>query len=499
MRPVLTRAEMAEVDALAGREVGVEVLVRRAGTAAAHAALSMLGGAYGRRVVVVAGKGHNGDDGRIAAGLLERRGARVVVLPPAAGVDPGAASGTGPVALPACHLVVDAAFGTGFRGSYRAPAVPQRPDGRGPATVLAVDIPSGVDSDTGEAGPSAVWADRTVTFGALKPGLLLGAGPDHAGEVRVEPIGLPVGQGALSLVEDADVARLLPPRRRDGHKWDRAVYVAAGSPGMLGAAALAATGAGRAGAGMLRLGSPGVPPGSVPVTEAVARPLPPAGWADAVLAELGRCKALVVGPGLGTGPETAESLRRLVAEAPVAVVVDADGLSVAGSADELSRLADRRTAPLVLTPHDGEYARLAGARPGPDRVAAARDLARRVRATVLLKGSPTVVAEPGGSALLVSSGSARLSTAGSGDVLSGVIGAFLARGLEPLQAAGLAAHVHGRAAAVGGGEGLLAGDLPRLVADVLDSIGPRAAASRVAGAGAPGTGSGSEAGARDGR
>ncbi len=477
MRPVLTRAEMAEVDALAGREVGFEVLVRRAGGAAANAALSMLGGAYGRRVVVVAGKGHNGDDGRVASGLLERRGARVVLLPPGGGG-----------ALPACDLVVDAAFGTGFRGAYEAPAVPPRPGGDGPAMVLAIDIPSGVDSDTGEAGPSAVRADRTVTFGALKPGLLLGAGPDHAGEVRVETIGLPVGESSLGLVEDADVARLLPPRRRDGHKWDRAVYVAAGSPGMLGAAALAAAGAGRAGAGMVRLGSPGVPPGSVLVTEPVARPLPAAGWAADVLAELPRCKALVVGPGLGTSPEAAESLRRLVAEAPVAMVLDADGLGAVGTAEDLRRLAAGRSAPLVLTPHDGEHARLAGSRPGPDRAGAARELARRTGATVLLKGSPTVVAEPGGRALLVTSGSARLSTAGSGDVLSGVVGAFLARGLDPLQAAGLAAHVHGRAASLGRGEGLLAGDLPVLVAEALCSLGPPAPPGPAFQAGAHGAG-----------
>lgn len=464
MRPVLTPAEMGRVDARAAATEGFAALAARAGGAVAHHALALLGGSYGRRVVVVAGRGHNGDDGRIAAAGLARRGVHVRVVEASA------------TTLEECDLVVDAAYGTGFHGLYDAPAVPQRRGG-GRALVLAVDVPSGLDATTGVASGRAVVADRTVTFGAMKPGLLLEDGPDHCGEVVVEGIGLPVEDAAAHLVEDDDVARLLPERRRTGHKWDAATYVVAGSPGMLGAAYLASHAAGRAGSGMVRLASPGVEPGAVPVVEVVARRLPASSWATAVLDDLGRCRALVVGPGLGTSPETAAALRRLVAEAGVPTVVDADGLNVLGGVDELARIVASRRAPLVVTPHDGEFARLVGSRPGRDRVAAARELAARSRATVLLKGAPTVVASPAGAVLLAATGSSRLSTAGTGDVLSGVVGAFLARGLAPNRAAALAAHVHGRAAALGLREGLVAGDLPELVARVLSGIRETAGAT----------------------
>jgi NAD(P)H-hydrate epimerase len=181
----------------------------------------------------------------------------------------------------------------------------------------------------------------------------------------------------------------------------------------------------------------------------------------------------VIGPGLGSAPKVVASVRRLVAEAEVPVVVDADGLGALGSLERAAKVLAGRSVPAVLTPHDGEYERLArtteggDGRPGADRLGAARSLASRLGAIVLLKGSTTVVAAPDGRGLLVTSGSARLATAGTGDVLSGVVGAFLARGMDPFRAAGLAAHVHGRAAGFGFAEGLLAGDLPELVATVL--------------------------------
>jgi NAD(P)H-hydrate epimerase len=452
MRPVLTTAEMEAVDEKGWAEVGLEALVARAGFAVARAAVACLGGTYGRRVVVVAGKGHNGDDGRVAAALLARRGARVTVIPAA----------SAPAELPECDLVVDAAFGTRFHGDYRAPRPPAG------AFVLAVDIPSGVVADTGSATPGAVAADLTVTFGALKPGLLFGRGPELAGAVIVESLGLDCGEPAQHLVEDADLA-WLPGRDFLGNKWDNAVYVVAGSPGMYGAAALAAEGAIRTGAGMVRLGSPGVAPGTIPVVAAVARPLPESGWAGAVLEELPRCRALVVGPGLGRTAEAVAGMRELLARAEVPVVVDADGLFALGTVAKAAAVLRSRRGATVVTPHDGEYARLAGGPPGDDRLVATRELARRLDAVALLKGPATVVAAPGGEALIVTAGSARLSTAGTGDVLSGVIGALLARGLEPLRAAGLAAHVHGRAAAIGLAEGLEASDLPRLVASVLSA------------------------------
>jgi ADP-dependent NAD(P)H-hydrate dehydratase / NAD(P)H-hydrate epimerase len=458
VRAVLTRDEMRAADAAALATVSHETLVQRAGTAVAHAALRLLGGGgYGRRVVVVAGKGSNGADGRVAASVLARRGARVTVVE---------AEGA-PAVLPACDLVVDGAYGTGFRGTYVAPEAPAG------AAVLAIDIPSGVDADTGAApGGSAVRADRTVTFAALKPGLLQGAGAACSGPVEVADIGIDFPTPQALAMEDADIDALLPARPRETNKWTNAVGVAAGSPGMEGAAVLSTRGAMAAGAGMIRLGSPGHHPETTWPVEAVRMSLPEEGWAGAFLEATAKCKAVVIGPGLGTGPEVGEEIRAVIAALEVPLVIDADALTALGDTGSARQLLDKRSAPSVLTPHDGEYARLAGAAPGPDRLAAARALAAATGAVVLVKGSLTAVADPGGAdvipdVLLSDAGGPALATAGSGDVLSGIIGAFLARGVPALQAAALAAHVHGRAADRGRRAGLVAGDLPGLVAAVL--------------------------------
>jgi hydroxyethylthiazole kinase-like uncharacterized protein yjeF len=224
-----------------------------------------------------------------------------------------------------------------------------------------------------------------------------------------------------------------------------------------------------AGAGMIRLGPPGDPVAAWP-TEAVRMHLPPEGWSGAFLEAASKCKAVVVGPGLGTGEAVAEEIRAVVANAPVPLVIDADALTALGDVSSARTLLDKRSAPSVLTPHDGEYARMAGSAPGEDRLAAARRLAEGVGAVVLLKGPLTAVARPGGGAsdvLLSDAGGPALATAGSGDVLSGIIGAFMARGVGAHEAAALAAHVHGRAASLGPVEGLVAGDLPELVARFL--------------------------------
>jgi hydroxyethylthiazole kinase-like uncharacterized protein yjeF len=464
VRPVVTVAEMQAADAGALRTVDEATLVERAGTAVALGALEMLSGAYGRRVTVVAGKGNNGADGRVAARLLTRRGARVTV------VEAGSAE-----RLAACDLVIDAAYGTGFRGSYTPPAVPTG------TRVLAVDVPSGIDGDTGLARGVPWRAERTVTFQALKPGLLQADGPDAAGAVHVADLGIVVSEPRAALVEDADADRL-PARGPESHKWAAAVLVVAGSPGMEGAAALSAEGALRAGSGMVRLAVPGsaepaggTRPGPWPL-EVVRVALPDEGFDTPVLSALERCRALVVGPGLGRRPATGEAVRRLVAASTVPTVLDADGLFAFADPEALGAAVAAQPRAVVVTPHDGEYARLVGEAPGPDRIAAARALADRCGAVVLLKGSLTVVAAPPGAhlpgvpgVLLAGAGSSRLATGGTGDVLSGVIGAFCARGLEAPLAAALAAHVHGRAAASGRREGLVAGDLPPLVADWLSA------------------------------
>ncbi len=436
MIPVVTPEEMKAVDEASPEPT--EVLVHRAGGAVARTALRMMGGSYGCRVVVVAGKGNNGADGRAAADRLRRAGARVRVTDAA----------QAPTRLPPCDLVIDAAYGTGFRGDYRAPDP-------GEAPVLAVDIPSGVNGLTGEACDQAVVAQATATFAALKPGLLLGDGPERSGPVELVDIGLDVSDARIHLVQDEDVAAILPRRPREAHKWQTAVYVAAGSPGMMGAPVLVSRAALRAGAGYVNLGVPGAAVEDMASgSEVVSRPLPAEGWTGDVLEQAQRCRAVVVGPGLGRDEATLGEVKRLLAEATVPLVVDGDALSAVDGPLGVDA---------VLTPHAGEYERLAGKPPRADRVDAARVLAARLGAVVLLKGPTTVVAEPGGQVLVSVTGGPRLATAGTGDVLSGILGAFLAQGVDPLPAAGLAAHVHGSAAGLGPPVGMVAGDVVELL------------------------------------
>jgi NAD(P)H-hydrate epimerase len=437
--PVVTPEEMAAIDRAAPEPV--DVLIDRAGAAVARAAVEMLGGTYGRRVVVVAGKGNNGADGRAAAVRLRRRGVRVTEVDAA----------SPPPTLPPTDLLIDAAYGTGFRGEYR-PLVP--PLG---TPVLAVDIPSGVDGLTGRAAGAPLAADRTVTFAALKPGLLLADGAELAGVVTVADIGLDTSGTRAHVVEAADVARWHPHRPRQSHKWMSAVWVIAGSPGMTGAAHLAARAAQRAGAGYVRLSTPGVDDDPHKPVEAVGVGLPAEGWAGPVLAALERFGAVAVGPGLGTAPQTAAEVRRLVHDASVPVVVDGDGLTALGAiAPDV--LAGRSGA-TVLTPHDGELERLGGDAGDPDRIGVTRRLAERLDAVVLRKGPTTIVAAPGGATLLATAGDARLATAGTGDVLTGLLAALLAQGVPPLRAAAGAAHLHGRAGALAWPRGTVAGDL----------------------------------------
>jgi hydroxyethylthiazole kinase-like uncharacterized protein yjeF len=423
---ILTPDEVRAIDAAAPEPV--EVLVARAGAAVAAEALDLLGGGYGRRITVIAGKGNNGNDGRVAATLLRRRGAVVHVVDPTVGE------------IASCDLVIDAAFGTGFRGAWDPPDVHGSP-------VLAVDLPSGLDAITGEG--AALAAVRTVTFQALKPVHLLS---DVSGEIVVADIGLDVSSARAWLVEDGDVA--LPARPRSTHKWRAAVWVVAGSEGMTGAATLAARAAQRAGAGYVRLS-----PGDGAPVEAVAAPLPVDGWEG-----LARFRSAVIGPGLGRDHD--ELIRTLVATATVPCVVDGDGLTALG------RDAKAHVQPTtILTPHDGEYERLAGHPPGADRFAAARDLAATFGCVVLLKGSTTVVADPSGRVLAAAQGDSRLATAGTGDVLSGIVAALTAQGVEPLEAAAWGAHIHGLAGQAGPARGLVAGDLVDRLPDVLAALG----------------------------
>ncbi len=365
--PIVTPEEMRVIDAWAPEPE--EVLIERAGAAVARVARRMLGGTYGRTVVVVAGKGNNGADGRVAARLLAGRGVRVRVVDAAA-----------PGSIGAADLVIDAAYGTGFRGSWSPPDV-------GDAPVLAVDVPSGVDALTGEAGGDVLAATRTITFAALKPGLLVPPGSEMAGQVEVADIGLDVSSAHAHLVQRADVAAWWPQRPLDAHKWQQAVRIVAGSPTMTGAAVLASHAAMRAGAGMVALSVPGQLAAHAPL-EVVQRELPRSDWAGPALDSLERFKAVVCGPGLGRSDSTAADVRRFVVEAALPMVVDGDALfALAWSSDGAADLLRRRRAPTVLTPHDGEYKLLTGQAPVADRLVAARRLAADTRLRRAAQGS----------------------------------------------------------------------------------------------------------------
>jgi len=410
--PVLTAAQMRDCDARAIAESSHEAVLARAGVAVGQVAAAMLGGCYGRRVLIVAGPGLNGTDGRLAGEYLERRGAKVEVC--SAIEQPSVVRGV--------DLYIDAAFGLGCSRPYVAPRVDDD------VAVLAVDLPSGVNSDSGELLGEPVWADVTVALGALKPAHLVGDSAERCGTVVLNTLGMSPASN-VNLVEDDDLVDFVRTARSD-HKWLHALYVAAGSPHMRGAAALVCDAALASGASMIRLR----PFGSLSDTES---------WPDEVVLETSddidqRCRAVVVGPGLSTDSAAQALADRVVSTSTVPIVVDADGISK-------ERLALRqRDVPVIVTPHGGELRRLLD-QPSGNALMDAHAVASQTGVTVLLKGPVTVVASPSGETLLVTSGTPALATAGTGDVLAGVIGAGLARGLAPLQAAGLGAHLHGLA------------------------------------------------------
>lgn len=412
-------------------------LMARAAAGLAAVCAGLLGRVYGSRVVVLAGPGDNGGDALYAGARLARRGARVTAVP----MDPARMHPGGLAALRAAggrversvperaDLVLDGLLGIGGRGGLRpaAAALAERiPAG---ALVVAVDLPSGVDADTGEVTGPAVAADATVTFGAYKPGLLIDPGASRVGAVRLVDIGLDLAEPGLEALQHADVAGLLPVPTASSDKYRRGVVgVVAGSEQYPGAAVLAVAGALRGGAGAVRYVGP--------AADAVLARYPE------VLVGRGRVQAWVVGPGIGAG-RTAEVARAL-ADQDVPVLVDADGLR--GLDPDVVR---GRRAVTLLTPHAGEAAALLGVpRESVEagRLAAARELAGRYGAAVLLKGSTTLVAPAGPGPVRVNpTGTPWLATAGSGDVLSGLAGALLAGGLSGLDAGSVAAYLHGLA------------------------------------------------------
>ncbi|MFK0114854.1 NAD(P)H-hydrate dehydratase [Streptomyces sp. NPDC090994] len=427
-------------------------LMQRAAAGLAAACADLLGRApgrvYGSRVVLLVGSGDNGGDALYAGARLARRGAGVnaVLLAPerahagglaalrrAGGNAAGADSGVG--LIERADLVVDGIVGIGGKGGLRPEAVPLAEAAeRARAAVVAVDLPSGVDADTGQVRGAAVRADLTVTFGTHKPGLLIDPAREYAGSVRLVDIGLELDEKpVLEALQHADVARLLPVPGAESDKYRRGVVgIAAGSARYPGAAVLAVSGALRGGAGAVRYVGP--------AGDAVIARFPETLVSDQGPKRAGRVQAWVVGPGAG---DDAGTVAEVVA-AEVPVLIDADGLRLADAG-----AVRARTAPTLMTPHAGEAAALLGV--GREEVEAARldavrELAGRYGATVLLKGATTLVAGAGEGPVRVNgTGTPWLATAGSGDVLSGLAGSLLAAGLSAVDAGSAGAYLHGLA------------------------------------------------------
>ncbi len=443
--------QVREAEDLARAALPEGDLMQRAASGLAVACARRLGRVYGARVVLLVGSGDNGADALWAGARLAARGAAVSVVltgspRPDALAALLAAGGRVTGSVPPDGLVVDGLVGIGGRGALRedAAALAREAVGR---DVVAVDLPSGVDADTGAVAGIAVRAALTVAFGTLKPGLLLGAGREHAGRVELVDIGLaPVLPPApVEALEDLDVHRLLPRGEAVADKYTRGVVgVAAGSPQYTGAAVLCVGAAVRAGAGMVRFA------GARHVAEQVRGRWPEAVVADldgAAVVQAGRVQAWVVGPGLGTDDRAAATVEAVLGQ-DVPVLVDADALTLCAGHPEWLR---RRTAPTLLTPHDREFARFPGVDPGlldRDRIGAARALAADLGVTVLLKGDATVVVDATGPARVNGTGTPALATAGTGDVLSGGCGALLAGGLAPVDAGSVGAYLHGVAGAL---------------------------------------------------
>lgn len=491
LTPLLVADELRTVDAWAieqQRIPGVE-LMERAGEGLARAVEHV---APGGPVAVVCGGGNNGGDGYVVARRLREGGRDVRVL---STVDLDRVKGDARVnlerlpgdpprpfaaaALEGAAAIVDAVLGTGFSGAPRedvaaAIAAMNAAD----ASVVAADVPSGVDASTGAVAGEAVVAAVTATFHAPMPGLYIHPGKAHAGEVVVVPIGVPDAwtarvAPAIGLIGDGALATY-PRRGQDSTKFQSGhVLVAGGARGLTGAPCLACSAAMRAGAGYVTACVPDSLNDifEVKLTEAMTLPLPDhsgshtaSGAAQVLQRAAQRGGALVLGPGLGRSDGAVAFARRVAADATVPLVLDADGLNAhAGRLEDLRA----RSAPGILTPHAGELARLLetdSAAVNARRLEHAREAARRAGAIIVLKGDDSLVAAPDGRVGVSSGASPALATAGTGDVLSGVLGAFLARGMAPFDAACAGVHAHalaGRraAATLGGPDGVIASDV----------------------------------------
>ena len=427
--PLLTADETRAAEA--AHQGSLDELMERAGTAVAELVLREFPG----RVTVVCGKGNNGGDGRVSARVLREAGREVQVV-----------DGVGD--LGDCDVVVDALLGIGLRDAPREDAARmiELMNGSG-RPIVAVDVPSGVNASTGEVPGAAVRAEATVTFGAAKVGLAIAPGRFHAGRVQIAPIGLRPREHEHALVP-ASALLDVPAKRTDSTKYSAgSVLVVGGSRGLTGAPMLAALAAFRADAGYVAVAAPEstLPVLETTLLEVVKRPLPEDSSgrllpraADAIIESAEKADAVAIGPGLGRSDGTVELVRILLERLEGPIVLDADALW------ELEPFS--RAAPTVLTPHSGELARLLGVDSrdlDAHRLDAVRRAASRFGSVVLLKGADTLVASPREGVLVATYGTPALATAGSGDVLTGIAVAFLAKGMEPRLAAAAAAVAHG--------------------------------------------------------
>lgn len=513
---LVTAAEMRELDraAIEGRNIPSLRLMEQAGQAVAREMERRFGPLRGRTVTIVAGKGQNGGDGFVVARLLRKKNcrARVALL-----ASPFSLKGDAAVNLRRfqkaggrCHAVdkesaldsvlapllqtsevlVDAIFGTGLNAPVKGlPASAIALMNASGRPIVAIDLPSGLDGDTGSVLGTAVTAALTVTLARPKRGLYLGAGPNHAGLIRVADIGIPADLIAaakipVTLLEAADIRPLIPKRPRTAHKGTFGhAGIIAGAAGKTGAAAMAAMAALRIGTGLVTVAAPRSVSDALeaklleamtcPVPETEARTLSKQAL-EPLLAFAADKTALAIGPGIGTHPETQALVHNLLVAAKRPMVLDADGINaVAGHVDMLGRAS----GPLILTPHPGEMARLLGttsAEVQRDRLGAASRLACARNVCVVLKGAGTVVAGPDGRLAVNSTGNPGMATAGTGDVLTGIIAGLLAQGLPVWEAACAGVYLHGLAGDLAASEqgeaGLIAGDVIRAVPRAIQRV-----------------------------
>jgi len=500
MQIVLDAAQMSKIDRTAIEDIGIPgvVLMENAGRGIVQAIENFLGDIAKKQIVFFCGKGNNGGDGYVVARHLHNRGAQVSVflagkkekikgdalinlkILEQMGITVKEIASTDQVSLPPrIDLVVDALLGTGVTGpvvGFFGELIRFMNDLGAP--IISVDLPSGMETDTGAVHGDCVKAEMTVTMAHLKTGLLFSPARDFAGEVVIADISVPPEiserlKGNKFLVEADDVRSRLPKRKLDAHKTNcGTVVVFAGSVGMTGAATLTAISSLQAGAGLTKLGIPASlnPILEQKLTEVMTVPLAETNdqsisltARDQIGELLDWAHVLAVGPGLSTHPDTVEFVKWLMTHVTKPMVLDADGINALSGAPEM---IENYRSDLIITPHPGELARLIGTPIADilkDRLNAVRQLAQQWGKIIVLKGGPTVIAAPDGNLYINSTGNPGMATGGSGDVLTGIIAGLLAQKLSPLDAALVGVYLHGRAGDLAAEDlsqpGMIAGDI----------------------------------------